>query len=413
MRPLRLVLALGLAVSGCYLSHEREDGATTDAGSHDAHAPSLDAPRLPDAARPCRYEVLAPWQLTHGPGDQGLHDILALESSFLVVTGSMNDPPPEAGRFAHRISTAAELGERELVFGAPVGAYFSNVGLARNDRVLLATTYDDGGCRAQSLDLEGHPLGPARTLAIARCAGTVGTGASFATFDRPGPEAPALHQLDEAASTIVSSSAPIEELRDAFWWSRVRLDDGTFVVAAMHDGVEPTRASVQHLDASGAPLAPPRDLPMFGAASRVRLTTTSRGLLAAWLEQPDGDPTSQERSLRVVPIDVNGQLLGPVQRPSSGIAYRDGGLSSVTAGDRVLYAFIEISAGDRFGERTSLVVAHTTALGERVEETRLDVRAFQRSPVIRVRGDEVVVGTTASGTDDGRTQVFMAAMECR
>jgi hypothetical protein len=402
-----------LALSACYASHERgeERDAAIDAPGLDA--PSVDARATDAARRPCTWELVDPWPLTDGPGDQGLNDAIAIEGSFLVVTGSMNDPPPEPGRFVHRVSLEAPIGERQELFGAPAGAFFSNVALAANDAGLAAFTWDDAGCAMRGLSREGDVVGARVTLPIARCVGPIGTGDGFVLFDRPSEVAPSLHLLSADATRVLASSAPIAVLEDAFWWSRARLDDGSFVVASMHTGVSPTSASVQHLDARGAPLAEPVPLPDFEAASRVRLTTTRDGLLAAWLVQPEGDAESQERSLRVVPLDAEGRAVGLVQRPSRGIAYRDGGLSSAPLDDGgALFAFVEIDAGDRFGERTRVTVVRVDASGGRIEERTLRSGTFQRSPVVRVRGDEALVGFTANPAA-GATQVFLGGLVCR
>jgi hypothetical protein len=402
-----------LALSACYASHERSEArdAAVDAAGRDA--PILDARAIDAARRPCTWEVVDPWQLTDGPGDQGLNDAIALESSFLVVTGSMNDPPPEPGRFVRRVSLEAPISERAELFGAPAGAFFGNVALAANDTGLAAFTWDDAGCAMRALSRAGEVLGSRVTLPIARCVGPVGTGDGFVLFDRPSEVAPSLHVLSADATRVLASSAPITILEDAFWWSRARLVDGSFVVASMHTGVSPTSASVQHLDARGEPLSDAVAMPPFEAASRVRLTTTRDGLLAAWLVQPDGDPESQERSLRVVPLDTEGRAVGLVQRPSAGIAYRDGGLSSAPLEDGgALYGFIEVAAGDRSGERTSVNVVRVDAGGGRVEERTLRGGSFQRSPVVRVRGTEALVSFTAS-LGGVPTQVFVGGLVCR
>jgi hypothetical protein len=105
--------------------------------------------------------------------------------------------------------------------------------------------------------------------------------------------------------------------------------------------------------------------------------------------------------------------VGLVQRPSGGLAYRDGGLSSAPLEDGgALFAFVEIDAGDRFGERTSVTVVRVDASGGRVEERTLRGGSFQRSPVVRVRGSEALVGFTAS-PGGVPTQVFVGGLVCR
>lgn len=400
-------------LAGCYCSHEREgvDDASlaTDAReSVDAAEPT----RLDAWSRPCEWRPVETWQLTDGPGDQGLNDVVALDASYALVTGSQNDPPAEPGRFVHRVTLRAPVGERQLLLGPPLGAYFSSVALARGGDRILATTWDDAGCRAHALSLEGSVMGETLTLPLPRCVGPIATDDGFAIFDRPGDTAPSLHTLSIDGTRLITTSEPIESLRDAFWWSRARLGDGTFLVAGMHDGVSPTSGTIQHLDRVGQPLGDPMAMPTFAAASRVRLTHANGVTLAAWLEQRDGDHDSQERALRVVPIDDGGRATGPVQTPSTGIAYRDGGMSSAAIASGFLFAFVESERGDRFGRRTSVVVVRTNLRGERQEEIRVSPGEYQRSPVIRARGDDALVAFTA--TNGGLpTNVWVGGIECR
>jgi hypothetical protein len=373
-----LVALSALSITGCYCSHEREGMDDVGVASSDAATP-VDAHASGSVdgwSRPCAWEVVAPWQLTDGPGDQGLNDVTPIESGFAVVTGSLNDPPAEPGRFVHRVSLRAPIAERQALLGAPAGAYFASVGLARSGERIVASTWDDGGCRLRALSLDGVVTGDAFTLPLAQCVGLVATRRELVIFDRPGDEGARLHVLSSHGTRIATTSE-------------------------------------QHLDATGSPMSEPITLFEDTVASRVRLTHAHGNAMAAWLEAPDGDPDSQDRVLRMVRVDPStAEAIGTVQTPSGGIAYRDGGLSSAVIATGFVFAFIEITRGDRFGQDTSVVVVRTDWQGVRQQELRVGAGTFQRSPVIRVDGNEALVGFTASA-GAAETQVFLGGIECR
>jgi len=385
------------------------DGSTAplDAG------PSIDARPPVDAfVTPCTWSSVAPWRLTTPPGDQTLLDVAAVPTGFLVTTGSSNDPPHEPGRFVRRVGLRAALAERVALFPMPRGSFRGGVSLAVGPVSALAATWDEGGCMVRQLGLDGTPAASSALLSLRSCVGSFSTDLGFALFDRPGDSPAAVHTLDVTSSEIVSSGPDLEVLDGAVWWSRARLPDQSLLVVGMRAGVEPTSAVAQRLDAHGEPLSAIVDLPAFAAASRIRAVATSTGALVAWLEQPDGDPTSQERVLRVVAVDTEGRPRAAPILASVGPAYRDAGLSLAAIDAGVLVAYVESDPGDRFGRATRLVAMRLTEDGEPVERIVIAEASFARTPVLRVLGDDALLAFTAS--DEGiATQVFIAGLECR
>lgn len=418
--PASRVLAslVGLALApGCYLSHERADvlrGApdAPDGGlsARDGGVPSVrDAG--PDAAprAPCVWWSVPPWQLTSPPGDQRHHDVLAVPDGFLVAYGSSNDPPAVPGRFVAHIDLEGPRATTVL-FGTARGTFLGGVGLALGARDVLAVTWDDAGCLTRLVTHEGRPLAEAAGVDRRSCVAPYVLEGAWAFFDRPGDAPASVVALDESGTRIVTDGEPMAVLEDAFWWTRVRHADGSMLVVGMSGGVEPTRAVAQRLEATGRPRSPPVELPAFGAASRVRAVATAMGALVGWLEAPDGDPTSQERELRVFPVDLDGRPLAEPRVVSTLPAYRDAGLSFASAGGDLWASYVESEPGDRFGRHTRLVALRLSDRGEPLERFTLAEGEFLRAPVVRAHdADAVVVYTSLVETAN---QVSVAGLVC-
>ncbi len=400
-----LAASLALALAGCHLAHERVPGADADLPLDAARA---DAASVDAYVRPCRWQPGAPWQVTSPPGDQSLLDLAALPGGgFLVAWGSSNDPAPDPARHVRRIGLDGPLGDVVDVFDRPRGAFLGGMGLAVGPGRILASTWDDAGCLVRVLDPSGVPAAPAQPLALRSCVGVHATAEGFAIFDAPGDAPAALHSLalDGAA---LSTGPTLDVLEGAFWWGRTRFDDGSSLVVGMQSGVEPTRASAQRIAADGAPLSAPVPLPGFVAASRVRVTAAGVGALVAWLEQPDGEPTSQDRIVRVVPVTPSGVPTGASQVVAEH-AYRDAGLSLAVARDGSVIA-VYVESLERFGLETVLSAVRLDASGTPLERFVLARGETARSPVARAGDDGIAIAFTAPGP--GARQVFVTSLVC-
>lgn len=401
MARVPLLLALVASVSGCYLAHERPEAdaaSTADAGT--------------DAAlRPCTWRAGEAWQLTAPPGDQQLLDLVAVPGGdFVVAWSSANDPAPDPVRHARRIGLDGPVGTRTDVFDRPRGFFVGGVGLAVGPSSILASTWDEGGCLVRLLDHQGAPLAPVRTLSMQSCAGVHAIAAGgFALFDRPGDAPAALHVLD-AEGALVSDGPVLSVLDAAFWWGRARLVDGTSLVVGMHDGVEPTHASVQHVGRDGVPIGEPIALPAFAAASRARAIALEGGALVAWLEQPDGDPASQDRDVRVMRVDADGRLVGE-PRVVAHHAYRDAGLSLVPTPEGGLFA-VYVESTEPSGIDTTLSAVRLDATGAPLETLSFPSGQLARTPVARASEAGIAIAFDGPDRGAGPTQVFVTSLTC-
>ncbi|MBX3269559.1 MAG: hypothetical protein KF729_04830 [Sandaracinaceae bacterium] len=407
-----------LALVGCYEAHGLGGLAPSapDAGGRarpDAGA-GRDAGAAPDAGtdagtRACAFVPVAPWQLTSPPGDQSLHSAATLRDGFLVAWGSSNDPPPVPGRFARRVTLHRPNGPAHELFGPARGPFLGGVGLAFGPRGGLATVWDGRGCRVRPLGLDGRPSGVEAPLPLDSCSGVHARSDGFGLFDRPGSGATRLHALGrDGALTHTGPRIPLFD--DAFWWAHVALGGDERLLLSMTPGVEPSGAQAGALAPDGTPSERVATLPPFGAASRLRAVGTRAGALVAWLENADGDPTSQERDVVVFPVDRAGEVLAPPRVVSSGVAYRDAGIALTAHGESVWLAYVEVEPGDRGGAAARLVLLGLDGEGALRSRHLLVEAPFVRTPIVRASDEGVLVAYQAHA--EVATQVFVSGLEC-
>jgi hypothetical protein len=358
-------------------------------------------------------------QITEPPNDKGLHDLEVSGDVVLLAWKTTNpDPPADNTRYVQPVTwQGAPLGERTAVFPPPSGwTSYAGVSLATGPDHRGAILWETNtGCRFTRIDSDGVALGTLQYVDPELCTSLRSTPEGFSLFTRSGGENErSLLRLD-ATGGVTHHSDPIEAISmGGYWWATLALHGGDYLVAGIHDNLEPMPIVTQRIDAWGAPLTPPTVIASSHTdARRMRLVDTGGGVLAGWLAAEAPDSPTQDQYVTLQRLDEQGQPLGDAFRASDVLAYRDGGWSITRKGDRVLAVIVNPLEPDSYGDATALVLLVFDLAGNLVEEPlELTRIRFARRPRIRATPAGVIVGFQGMSEETPPHQIYTVSARC-
>lgn len=306
-------LALPIAATGCYLSHERERApldppacVSLSVASCDAWEAAGEPRRMTGSAEPADFVRL---------GSAVAIDCEVLVS-WLVSTDRRGT---RAARYETRVISAS---------GDPVGPIeahpsltsespsWSGLALAMNDRSVGGLVERGSRCHFVPLDTEGRELGsPVEVGRDVSCRGLDTSGDGFSFVVSTGSAGIELVTVDERGATRARTELPIPGGRT--WSSRTRFEDGSFLSYSFtQDFVTSTYTGwLQRFDEAGAPLADELELGENGVP--VDVAPTADGALATWMTVASGG-----RPVRLRPIDRDGRATATTRDvPAEGALY--------------------------------------------------------------------------------------------
>lgn len=409
--PLALPLFfLILSLGACGARPGIEPFGDAAAGPPDSNPPDArarDAQVEPDVAPlpvHCTWTAGERVQITQPPSDKAVYSLVLSEDVMLLGYKTTNpDPPNDNTHYLQRLDLlGVPQGDKQAIFPPPGGWSTSTMGLASGSGHHGAVVWDDSrGCRFRRLDAQGTPLAEARAAGADRCAWLRATETGFSFFavslSEAGTNQWRLVTLDAQGAITHQSDAIPAVSNGAFWWSSVRLPDGSYVVAGMDLDLEPTVIRSQHIDAEGAPLAEPVIITQLTtSSSAVSLEDTGDGLLAGWLSADLPDDSTQRRWLTLQRLDRQGRPLSAPFRPVDLVAYRDASWSMRRHGQQLLAAFVHPDeASDPYGDASSVVLIPLDLTGapDGPPVTLTSLR-FARRPALRSTPLGVLVAFT-------------------
>jgi len=375
---------------------------------HDASGPNIDPPDAGQPVGPPDAEVLPPgchWvggarhQITEPPSDKGLHDLEVSDDAVLLAWKTTNpDPPHDNTRYVQRVTwEGVPIGEREALFPPPSGwTSYAGVSLATGPDHHGAILWEENtGCRFTQTDQDGVALGSLQYVDPELCTSLRSTPSGFSLFTRAGAENERHLLRLNTTGGVMHRSEPIEAISlGGYWWATLALHGGDYLVAGIHENLEPMPIVTQRIDAWGAPLNAPTVIHTSHTdARRIQLVDTGGGILAGWLSADAPDSPTQQQFLTLQRLDTQGQPLGEPFRAADVQAYRDGGWSLTRKADRVLAVVVNPLEPDSYGDATALVLLVFDLAGNLVEPpVELTRIRFARDPRMRPTPAGVIVG---------------------
>ena len=367
----------------------------------------------------CTWEAGDRLQVTYPPNDKGLHSMAVSRNRVLLGWKTTNpDPPADNTHYLQSVTFDGLTATEKVAIFPPPGLWnYGVMSIAAGPDHFGATVWDEAsGCRFRRLDAGGAPRGESRYVDPTRCSWLRSTPTGFSVFTHAGwPYERRLVRMNPEG-VLVGTSDIIEAISGGpYWWSSVRLPDGTYVVSGMQDEFEPHTILTQHIAANGAPLDDPVVITELDTpANRVHLVAAGDSVFAGWLAADSPDDEGQVRYLTLQQLGLDGRALGAPYQASNVIAYRDGGWSIVRHENQLLAAVVEpLDLTNTYGDPTALVMLPFTLDGEPDgPPLELTTLRFIRHPRIRSTPDGVLAGFQAMPDETPPHQIFTVSATC-